>query len=119
MSDQSTGDTEYQTEVTEKEVGETVEWKMNGVEVTGEVVERESVVSTGGLPEVGETVTFKAVGGEVEKTVAAINEGQSHPIRFKEMGAAEPQHLVEYSEKKLHKVVDLEDGRELWGGDSA
>jgi len=109
---------EYATEVTEKEVGETVQWTLAGEEITGEVVEREATVPTGGMPAVGETVTFKAVGDKTEKRVSAIVDGESHPIRFEGVGAAEPQHLVEYSKTEVHKVVELEDGREIWAGDA-
>jgi hypothetical protein len=118
VSEQSADGTEYATEVTRKEVGETIRWTLAGEEITGEVVEREATVSTGGMPAVGETVTFKAIGGKTEKRVSAIVGGESHPIRFEGVGAAEPHHLVEYSKTEVHKVVELEDGREIWAGES-
>jgi hypothetical protein len=119
MSDGSTSGSEYATEVTEKEVGEIVRVTLEDEEVTGEVVEQKATVSTGGMPAVGETVTFKAVGGKTEKTVSTIVDGESHPIRFEGVGAAEPHHLVEYSKTEVHKVVELEDGREIWAGDQS
>jgi uncharacterized CHY-type Zn-finger protein len=106
----------YKSAVTDEPVGAEVTIEIAGDKVTGEVKKVRATVPTGGLPEIGETVTFKTVGGETKKTVSSIVDGQSHPIRFREGGAAEPQHLVEYSKKELHKIIELPDGRELWEG---
>lgn len=107
-------DSDTDTDLFDRPIGAEVEVTIDDEDLVGEIVEVESTVPKEDYPEIGERVTFKAVGGEVEKTVSAIVDGQSHPIRFKEGGAADRQHLVEYSKTETNRVIKLPNGTELW-----
>lgn len=107
--------TQYASAVTDKEPGDQVGVRLNGEdEVTGTVKEVEATVPRPEFPKIGETVTFKAVSGEVEKTVARIEPDETMPIVFESGGRGERSSLVEYSQTETHKVIELPDGRELW-----
>ncbi|QCW05290.1 hypothetical protein [Natrinema pallidum] len=96
------------------DVGETVSFTLGETDVIGEITEVEYTTAIDEFPEEGETVTFKAVGGEVEKTVLKVNEGAERPITLDHGGSYNRTNLVEYSKKGTAKVVKLPDGREIW-----
>ena len=81
--------------------------------VEGERKMKTAIVPVDDSPKVGETVTFRAVGGETEKTISEIDEGGPWTYRFEEGGCGEKTHLVEYSEEVEQEVIELEDGREV------
>jgi len=106
----------YATEIVDKNVGDTVEVTLNdsGAPTEATVAEKTAYVSADDWPEVGESVTFKAVGGETEKTVAAIDEDRDRPIQVEHGGWYDRSCFVEYTRTETHKVLELPDGRELW-----
>ena len=100
--------------VFEQPVGERVSLVLNGQSVEGVVTEVETNTASDEWPEAGETVTFKAVGGEVEKTVREVEPDAEHPIIVDGGRRYERSDFVEYTEQQTRRVVELSDGRELW-----
>lgn len=102
----------------DRDPGEAVYFGLGGEAVKGTVTIAEPVVPTDDWPDVGESVTFKAVGGEVERTVTAVEKERDHPIQLDEAGWHQRSTLVEYSRTEQKKVIELDDGREVWPGSS-
>jgi len=108
-------ESEYETVCIDEPVGETVDLTVGGEEVSGTITTATAKVASDEWPEIGETVTFKAVAGETEKEVIGVDKERDHPIQLDHGGWYERDTLVEYTRAEEHKIVELEDGRELWG----
>lgn len=101
--------------VFDNDPGTHVELMLGDENVKGTVEDVTRVVPSDDYPEPGETVRFKAVGGEVEKTVAAVDYDADHPITFEEHGGVfRRTDLVEYSEQERYRIIGLDDDKEVW-----
>lgn len=113
QQDTDTGETEYRG-IFAKELGSTVYFGLGDEPIKGTVKEVERGKPFDDWPEPGEVVTFKAAGGDVEKTVREVNPTDEYPIVLGHGGKYKRTNFVEYTDYETYRIVVLEDGRELW-----
>ncbi len=65
-------------------------------------------------PEVGEEVTFKAVGGRLDKEVVEVDESRERGVKLDNGSWYERGSLVEYTRKVDWKIVEMPDGTEVY-----
>ena len=98
----------------DKEIGDRVSVTIEGEKTKGTLkrVTRGSPVDD--FPEVGETVTFKSVRGEVERTVDGVDPSDEYPISVEEAGRYRRTNFAEYTVEQDYRILKTDDGREIW-----
>lgn len=110
---------QFESAVTDEIVGVKTTIKYGDQWVTGRVeIVESSRIEPVGWPEVGEVVTHDGVAGEKsELEVEGVDKDKRQPIDLELVGRVGRNEIVEYRDRKRHKVIELENGQKLYEGD--